>query len=128
MPSLEITIPLPPQATRSNMRHSHWSQKSTPVRQQRYDAGLAAIHALQQAKMTAPLWKHVTILATFHRPKGRPADSGNLINWLKPSEDGLQDAKIIQNDRYVTWLPPKEILGKAAAEPKVVLLITETEA
>ena len=125
MPSLEITIPLPPQATRANKRQAHWSQKSRAVKKQRQDAGFAALHALQQAGRKAPNWKHVSILATFHRPQGRPADAGNLIHWLKASEDGLQDAKIIQNDRYVTWLPPKEILGKAAAEPKVVLVITE---
>ena len=128
---LEITIPLPPQATRANKRHVHWSQKSTAVRKQRQDAGFAALHALQQAGMKAPMWERAIVRATFYNasPKANIADEDNLTYWLKASIDGFADAKIFANDRGVTWEPPKQyIRGSAGGQTKVVITITETEA
>ena len=127
---LEITIPLPPRATHPNRRHGHWSSKSKAVKQQRTDAYYAAIHAMNKAGMAKPRWKAASIQATFYKPSGRAKtqDIDNAIGWLKGSCDGLTDSGVLSDDRGLTWLPPKEILGAAAGgERKVVLLVSSLD-
>ncbi len=129
MPSLEITIPLPPRETHPNAR-CHWRTKANAIKQQREDAFLAAKAALGEANINPPRWKAATILATFYKPSNRAqlADQDGLNSSLKSAADGIEDAGILANDRGLTWLPPVQFLGAAAGrQPKVVLLITALE-
>jgi hypothetical protein len=119
---LEITIPVPPSETRPNAR-CHWAKKAKAVKQQRWDASVAAKVALMHGNYRAPEWTEATVQATFFRAKnGRTADSDNLIAWLKATFDSLQAAGIIANDRGLTHLPPIQRLGKDACGRNEVVL------
>ena len=127
MPSLEITIPLPPRATHPNAR-PHWRTLAKAKKQQRGDAFLSAKDAI--GRSAAPRFVRATILATFYKPgtQAKTMDSDGMVAWLKATADGLQDAQVIVNDSGLTWLPPKELLGAAAGgERKVVLLVSSLD-
>lgn len=129
LPSLEITIPLPPRETHPNAR-CHWAVKARAVKQQREDAFLAAKAALGEAGIGPPRWPAASIQATFYKAgsRAKPSDMDGRISALKATCDGLTDAGVLSDDRGLTWLPPKELLGAAAGgERKVVLLVTEID-
>lgn len=120
MDRIEITIPLPPKEVSPNAR-VHWATKARAVKRQRNDAAMAA---MVLSSIRRPKWQAATIQATFYRPRGRVLiDQDNAIASLKASIDGLADAGIFANDRGVTWLPPLQIIGKAAGMACVVLTI-----
>jgi hypothetical protein len=121
---LEIELPMPPQATHPNAR-GHWATKAKAVAKQREDAATMATVVLRQLGRRPPLWERVSIQATFYKPgkQAKRADEDGLISWCKASVDGLQGS-VIKNDSGVTWLPPVQVLGDAAEERKLVLVVT----
>lgn len=123
--SISIELPMPPQATHPNAR-PHWAVKAKAVAKQREDAATMASVVLRGKG--PPLWERVTIQATFYKPgkQAKLADQDGLISWCKASVDGLQGT-VIKNDSGVTWLPPVQVLGDAAEERKLVLVITSRE-
>ncbi len=122
-------LPLPGPGCNPNNSHCHWSVKLKSVRDQREASHMLAAYELKKKGYDRPLWKAATIEATFHKPGGRSrfADGMNLNASLKACVDGLQDAGLIENDRHVILLPPHQLIGDAATERKVVLVITKVE-
>lgn len=122
LPTLEITIPVPPKSTHPNARSANWRARAGGTKKQRADAATAAAAMLVCERYPEPRWERATVEATFYLPRSQ--DGSNLNGWLKATFDGLQDAQIIRNDSGLTVLPPKQITGKAAnGERKVVLEI-----
>jgi crossover junction endodeoxyribonuclease RusA len=122
---LEVTLPIPPAATRPNAR-GHWAKKAKAVKQQREDAAVGARLALIDGGYKAPHWERATVEVTLYRSasNARRSDSDNIIAWCKALYDGLQDAGVILNDRGLTHLPPRQFLGKeAGGENKMVVKI-----
>jgi hypothetical protein len=125
--SITITVPIPPKQMHPNSRN-HWRAKLGAKAEQRGTAKLSALEALNGK--SPPRWERATIHATFYRssPRAKQQDGLNLLAWLKATEDGIEDAQIVANDRGVTWLAPSQVLGKAAqGRNEVVIVITKIE-
>lgn len=126
---LTIVVPIPPKATHPNNRPftaMGARAKAAAAKRQREDACIAALAEMNEpGRPYKPRWKNVTVQATFHR-QGRQAklmDLDNSIAWLKNSIDGLADAGVIENDRGVVPLPCSQLLGDAAKDNMVVILV-----
>lgn len=132
MTQLIITLPLFPDATRPNSGagRGHWQVKNKATQQQRSQARVAALAAMNEPGAPyKPQWTRAEVQLTYHRPNPRAKrqDWANLNGWAKASIDGFQEAGIFKNDQLVTFAPPVELLGKQAREPKVVVTITPQE-
>lgn len=132
MTQLIITLPLFPDATRPNSGagRGHWQVKNRAVQDQRSQARVAALAAMNEPGAPyKPQWTRAEVQLTYHRPNPRAKrhDLSNLIGWAKPTIDGFQEAGVFKNDQLVTFAPPVELLGKQAREPKVVVTITPQE-
>lgn len=125
---LEITVPLPPKGTHPNARPS-MRGKMHAKKLQRQDAWLAAVAAMNELGVKPPRWTHATALATFHFPgnRAKPHDLDNLAAWAKATWDGLVTAGVLADDRGLVPLRPVQLIGKAATERKLVLIITPTQ-
>jgi len=67
-------------------------------------------------------WKHVTAtIKWFHRTWQRP-DKDNALAMLKSTWDGMEDAGLIENDKYLTPLPP--IFEQDKERPRVEIILT----
>lgn len=120
-------LPIPGPGCNPNNSHCHWSVKLKSVREQREAANLLASYELKRHGYPRPMWKMATVEATFHKPgkRAKYADGTNLNASLKAAIDGLQDAGVIENDVGIILLPPHQLIGDAATERKVVLVITK---
>jgi len=124
--SYTFSVPLPPKACSPNSR-PHWAARAKAVKGQRTAARWAAIIALE---MTCPRWQSVTIQATFYKSSRRAKvlDVDNAIASLKGLCDGIADSGMILNDRGITWLPIRQVLGDAAGgRNEVEITITKVE-
>lgn len=123
---LVIELPLPGPGCKPNS-HAIWQVRYKSQQLLREAAHFAGISALNKAGRHPPRWERATAEATFHKPGSRAkvADGDNLNASLKAAFDGLQDAGIIVNDSGLTVLPPRQLIGDAAAEAMVVLVITK---
>lgn len=120
--SLTVVLPLPSEGLSPNDRVSRWD-KSRAVRKYRRDAGYAAIHALDRRR--PPRWGRAIVQPTFYFRERRHRDSDNLQGSLKAAFDGLVDAKILQDDRWLVPLPPKVEID--ARDPRVELHVWRAE-
>jgi len=116
---IEITLPLPPKQLHPNGR-CHYMAKARAVKKARWEAGIAAVAALEGRK--PPRWEKATVQATFYVAKKGDGDGRN--SSLKAALDGLQDAGIVANDSGLTVLPPLQVLDpRRGGQRKVVLRI-----
>jgi Holliday junction resolvase RusA-like endonuclease len=74
-----------------------------------------------------PAWERAEVQATFYRPgkRAKLLDRDNAIAMCKGAFDGLQEAGVIVNDSGLVPLPPIQVIGDAADERKLVLVIRE---
>ena len=72
-------------------------------------------------------WKEATLNITYYTIASR-IDKSNIIGWLKASFDGLQDARLIDNDSGLSFGPIDVIRVKSADGRKGTfqLVITKT--
>ena len=119
MTSITVTIPLPPADVRSNAR-VHWSRRAKAIRSYRVKTKVAALVA---SKSAAPLWVKASVQITAHFPTHQHLDPSNLIDALKGAFDGLEDAKIIVNDKNL-W-PERPVILTKQINPRIELTITE---
>lgn len=126
--SIALELPLPGANCSPNSR-AHWSKRHKSLQLLRESAAVMGAYELNRLNAERPMWTAATVEATFHKPGKRSqlSDADNLIASLKAAFDGLQDAGIIANDRGLTHLPPRQLIGDAASERKVVLVITRVE-
>jgi hypothetical protein len=122
-------LPIPGPGCNPNNSHCHWSVKLRSVRDQREASHALAAYELRRKGLPPPNWKIATVEATFHKPgnKAKYADGTNLNASLKAAIDGLQDAGVIENDSGIILLPPHQLIGDAADERKVTLVITKVQ-
>jgi len=122
-------LPLPGPGCNPNNSHCHWSVKLNSVRDQREASHMLAAYELKRKGYARPMWKLATVEATFHKPgkKAKYADGTNLNASLKAAIDGLQDAGVIENDVGIILLPPHQLIGDAATERKLTLVITKVQ-
>ncbi len=121
---LVLELPHPGNACNPNTR-SHWAVKAKAMKAMRLASQSMAAYELRKLNAPPPLWLRAEVQATFHRPgkRAKRADADNCISSLKGCLDGLQDAGIVANDSGLTHLPPIQVIGDAATERKLVLVI-----
>jgi Holliday junction resolvase RusA-like endonuclease len=110
MNSIRIELPKPPNALMPNVS-AHWRVKANAVKQQRGDAKLASYIAVGVDKAAVDAagfpWKDVTAQVTwmYSQERYRP-DRDNVNACMKSAFDGIADAGVIANDRFLIPLPP----------------------
>lgn len=117
--TVTITLPLPNACLHPNAR-ACWQQRMRSTKRARAGACLAAY----QYRPRQPA-KRLTIQPVFYLARKRDGDG--LVAWLKAYLDGLQDAKLIENDSGITVLPPKVVPRVPLMDRRVELQILSAE-
>jgi hypothetical protein len=99
-------LPLPAVCLHPNAR-AHYRVRAKAVAQYR---GLAKLFATSFKRNAEP-WKFARYDAAFFFQRTR--DEDGLIAWLKPYFDGLQDARVIENDSRLRNSTINRFSGKA---------------
>lgn len=111
-------MPIPHRMLSPNAR-PHWRAKAKHVAAARASAEMHA----RAACNTAPKWKRARVTLRWIRATARTADVQNLIAWIKPHIDGIEDAGIIENDRGLEWGAVEQTKDKA--NPRIEITIEE---
>lgn len=59
-----------------------------------------------------PKWNAVVVRAVFHFGTKRNRDVDGMISSLKAYMDGVTDSELIEDDRFISWLPPQHDIDK----------------
>jgi crossover junction endodeoxyribonuclease RusA len=117
---MKITLLLPPKALSPNAR-AHWALVARKTAVYRALACMAARCALPGAP---PRWTRAELKITWYCRNSRrqcQPDRDNLLAWLKPGIDGLQDAGVVENDRCLKPLPAVILVD--AINPRVEITV-----
>jgi len=122
---LTVTIPTPPRRLGQNGPQRNWRYKARLRKDQRQDAGIAALDAMNRAGLRKVVFAQCTIQPVWYRKNRRgQLDGDNANSMIKGAIDGLADAGVVANDRDVRLLPPRFEFG--SDDPRVELVITDT--
>ena len=113
--AVTVTLSLPPPELRANAR-CHWAAKARATKKYRSEAHILTLEALGGQK---PMWKEATAEIWFFFGDRRSRDKINLNMSLKAAIDGMVDAGLLLDDRWLTMLPPH--VGYDKARPRVVI-------
>lgn len=116
---MRLTLDLPPRALSPNVR-SHWSKKAKAVK---YYRRLAFVVARCQPERG---WEKAEVRTTFYLPDLRRRDPDNLMASMKAAWDGIVDAHVLTDDRYLVQHPPTLALDRE--RPRVEIELTEIAA
>lgn len=118
---MTLHLDLPPRELSPNAR-VHWRVKAAAVARYRKAVALWAM-SLWSGRPPAD---EIDVRITWYHPaRGRHPDPDNCVAMLKPAMDGLQDARVVVNDRRVRW-HPVEFAHAAQCDPHVQMCITPT--
>lgn len=107
MTHFTVFLPLPKAALFPNAR-VHWRVRWRETKMARRLAMVAAKEAL--GSEWPPRWPAASMHVKFSLPTALRHDPSNLMRSLKAYEDGLQDARIIENDRGL-W-PERPVIDR----------------
>ncbi|MCS7294487.1 MAG: hypothetical protein NZ761_03730, partial [Dehalococcoidia bacterium] len=96
-----VTVPLPPRAVSPNARSGHWGPGARAAAEARRTAALAALATLQERGLDPPRWSVVRVTYCWQARRKPVPDPDNIIARAKPCLDGLVDAGILADDRWV---------------------------
>lgn len=103
--SITITIPGTPDRSLSPNSRCHWRVKAKHVKAYRHTSYLASL-AMAGTTIRGPVWLDLE----YGWEKGRRVvDYDNAISLAKSAIDGLVDAKVMGDDRYVVGLTVKQL-------------------
>lgn len=121
-----LTYPLPHKLLSPNKSPSPY-KKQRIIRRRRRDVMYETIMHVRNAGLADNLkWKHVRAdIMWYHKTWQRP-DRDNVIAHLKSTIDGIADAQLIQDDKYLRPMPPE--FQEDKLDPRVVITLTETDA
>lgn len=107
MGSLTITITIPyPAAGLSPNARTHHQALARLKKRYRLDCGIAALAAIRAAGLDKSLpWGRAIVTPRFYNPVSRQRDRDNALAQLKAAIDALADARIVANDRDLTFGP-----------------------
>jgi hypothetical protein len=127
MAEVVVGFGLPSRVFHPNGRCSRRAARWAAIRKFRGLVGqIAAIAIREQLDGQRPLWRRATAQITiWYGPRQQKMDDDNVIAWMKPAFDGLQDAGVVANDRGITHLPP--VHERDRALPRIEIRIRETE-
>ena len=109
-PDLTITLPLPPQRLKPNVR-SHHMAKAKAVATYRETACDNAMEAAYHFDVRQACSIAVVRLHAFW-PTVRRMDADNLLATMKAAFDGFTDAGLWTDDRQVAFLPSQQSKDK----------------
>lgn len=119
---MRFVLPLPPRELSPNVR-SHWAKKAKAVKSYRLRAWVEARNATNAKRLE---WERAEVRTTFYLPDLRRRDPDNLMAAMKAAWDGIVDAHVLTDDRYLITYPPTLELDRK--RPRVVVDITEIAA
>lgn len=102
-----VKLPLPIRQLHPNAR-IHYRAKSTYTRDHRARAKLIC-EAMNPDK---PEWECCVVRPVFHFEKKRGRDIDGMVSSLKAYMDGINDAGLFKDDKYLQWLPPLHDIDK----------------
>ncbi len=107
MNSVTLMFTLPDPILNPNKK-VHWAKKSRAARKKKQAVRWDTIRQLREQGLPDNLrWKHVTAtIKWFRNPKGPPLDRDNAQAMLKSTWDGMEEAGLLLNDRYLKVMPP----------------------
>ena len=114
-----LELPLPDRDLHPNSR-VHYMAKARKTKNHRAMAKVVAMFAKEH---DVP-WKAATVLCQFTFRDHRRRDKDSLLSCQKAYFDGIQDARVIEDDSQLTFLPV-EILPPSS-KTGVKITITET--
>lgn len=101
MRQLVIELPLPPAELSPNARVHHFA-RARAAADTRTDAAYTAMRALDDAGFRAPpRWRRARVTYVWRTRRGAHPDPDNAIARCKPVLDGLVDAGVLENDRWI---------------------------
>lgn len=100
MQPTKIILPLPPRELQPNSR-AVWQARMRLTKKARADGYVAA--RVAWGNSPPPRWNVARITVTFYFARTNRRDRDNLIAWLKPYIDGLEDFGIIDDDTNLLW-------------------------
>ena len=119
---MTVTLGWPSRALSPNAR-THWSTLARAKKAARREAYVAANIAAVLAGVSS-VGSSVCIQATFIPPDARRRDLDNLIASIKPHLDGISDAILIDDSRWI-WAAP--VMAKPEKPGRVVVTLTPVE-
>lgn len=120
-PVLVVELALPDRKLSPNAPSGSRRGKAPAVKKYREAAAWSFLQAMREAG--ASTFDSVTVLAFFYFKRGRRRDGLNMQMMLKPAIDGMQDAGVVPDDRWVTELPP--VLQVDKQRPRVQIHVYE---
>ena len=126
MPSLTVTLSLPPKALTPNAR-SHWAAKAKAVQAYRGEAFLMAGRAVAGVDKGGHWWAlvgtEIMVRSTFWFRVNRRRDRDNAQASLKSALDGIAEALGVDDSRFV--IAPATLLVDATG-PRVEVVLHPT--
>lgn len=103
---------LPPKSLHPNAR-AHWRVKAKDKTTYCLDATFLVKQYVRKNFGRPPMFKEVVIALTYvfeKKPHSKKHDPDNLISWAKTPIDCLTAGGLLEDDRDVIYLPPKQVL------------------
>ncbi len=126
---MRIVIPVTPAAELSPNARCHWRVRAKAVKQLRTAAKYCAYSAMGRVPDGSMFDGPVAIRTTIAwEPRRRIMDGDNALACCKALFDGLQDARIIQDDKQVTHLPVVQTRDKDKIGYVEVIVVAIPEA
>lgn len=118
-----IVLPLPHPNLNPN-RKCHFMKKARHTKKARRDAKLAATHSMYILR-EPPRWRAATAQCRFYFRKSCGQDGDNALASVKAYFDGITDAGVWVNDKYVRHLETEIHFDKS--DPRVEIEVQEVE-
>lgn len=122
---LTVTLPVPNKKLHPNGRGTIMEIARLKAKA-RWDAKMAGLAAKNESRIKTFPWKRAKIAVIFYLLSNKVFDPDGLRSWLKAYQDGLQDAKIIANDKGFS-MPGEPAVVVVEKNHRVVLAIERTE-
>lgn len=120
-PVLVVELSLPPAKLSPNrLRRLAPMARHRLAKPYREAAGWAFRHAADGLRLEKAVER-----TTFYWPDKRRRDADNAAASLKPLWDGLQDSRVLGDDRHLTHLPPRFEVDRE--RPRLVVEIFDVE-
>ena len=121
-PVLVVELALPDRRLSPNYSSGSNFGKAKPRKKYREASAWAFRQAMRHAGISSA-FDRVTVLAFFYFKRGARRDGLNMQMMLKPAIDGMQDAGVVSDDRWVAELPP--VLQVDKKRPRVQIHVYE---
>jgi len=100
--TVTIALPIPPKCLNPNVP-ANWRKKAESTKKYRAEAAMVTKSELIRYSVSSVPWKKSAVRVRWFYVN-RP-DKDNVIAWMKSGFDGIADAGVVENDRFLEFLP-----------------------